>query len=64
MIGICAGSGETYGEEIYITEAEREKCRRVVGGAFSLAGNVIIFSITFPARFPGVRGWKTPVLKK
>ena len=30
----------------------------------SLVGSVIIFSITLPARFPGVRGWKTPVLKK
>ena len=36
----------------------------VAGGIFSLAGSVIIFSITLPARFPGVRGWKTPVLKK
>jgi len=30
----------------------------------SLAQSVIIFSITLWARFPGVRGWKTPVLKK
>ncbi len=44
---------------------------RVAGGKLlwgvallSLVGSVIIFSITLPARFPGVRGWKTPVLNK
>ena len=36
-------------------------CRNVEGGTFSLVGSVIIFSITFPARFPEVRRWKTSV---
>ena len=41
-------------------ETERA-CRNVEGGTFSLVGSVIIFSITFPARFPEVRRWKTSV---
>ena len=30
---------------------------------YSLAGSMIIFLITLPARFPEVRRWKTSVLK-